>query len=215
MSPSVFTDVLISLAKGDPSMGFAYGVIAVHAFHMGFYDERACLDVWGDDPDVLIASPYIPTGKAKKVEGGYISNGRWPFSSGSDNCALILLGPSVEVVLYDQIRSNVDIGATQILFRIAQEALANAAKHADATTLTISLSETKTDIIVEIDDDGVGGDPENFSKYSAGHLGIRSMTERARSLGGRCEIMSSPGHGTSVFIRIPRNAMVPVEPFYT
>ena len=125
-----------------------------------------------------------------------------------------LLGPSVEVVLYDQIRSNVDTGATQILFRIAQEALANAAKHAGATTLTISLSETKNDIIVEIDDDGIGGDPEQFSRHSAGHLGIRSMTERAQNLGGRCEIMSSPGHGTSVFIRIPRNAMVPIDPFY-
>ena len=109
MSPQVFTDVLISLAKGDPSMGFAYGVIAVHAFHMGFYDERACLDVWGEDSDVLIASPYIPTGKAKKVEGGYILNGRWPFSSGSDNCSWTFLAGVVEgeenLPLFERMRS--------------------------------------------------------------------------------------------------------------
>ena len=125
-----------------------------------------------------------------------------------------LLGPSVEVILYDEIRSNVDIGTTQILFRIAQEALANAAKHSQATTLTISVSETRSDLIVEIDDDGVGGSPEAFRKLPGGHLGIRSMIERARGLGGRCEITSAPGHGTSVFIRIPRDAIVPVSAYY-
>lgn len=86
MSPSVFTDVLITLAKADPSVGFVYGILGVHNFHMGFYDERAALDVWGADQDVLVASPYAPMGKAVRVEGGFRMSGRWSFSSGCDNC---------------------------------------------------------------------------------------------------------------------------------
>lgn len=96
MSPSVFADILMTLAKGDPSTGFVYGVLSVHSFHMAFYDEQAALDVWGSDPDVLIASPYAPFGRAVEVPGGYRFTGRWPFSSGCDNCGWNLLGGVVE-----------------------------------------------------------------------------------------------------------------------
>ena len=96
MSPEVFGQILVILAQADPSLGFAYGVIAVHSYHMGFYDDRAARDVWGDDSSVLIGSPYAPNGVARKVEGGYRVSGRWSFSSGCENCQWNFLGGMVE-----------------------------------------------------------------------------------------------------------------------
>jgi PAS domain S-box-containing protein len=116
-----------------------------------------------------------------------------------------ILGPTVQVTLHDEIRGFVDEPATKTLFRIAQEAIVNAAKHARADEVTLSLSETRTSFIVEVEDNGVGGNPAAFTKHAAGHLGVRGMTDRARTLGGVCDITSAPGQGTSVFIRIPRS----------
>jgi 3-hydroxy-9,10-secoandrosta-1,3,5(10)-triene-9,17-dione monooxygenase len=96
MSPSVFADVLVNLARADPSVGFVYGVLAVHSFHLAFYDDAAARDVWGADTDVLIGSPYMPTGRATPVPGGYRLSGRWSFSSGCDNCDWNFLGGTVE-----------------------------------------------------------------------------------------------------------------------
>lgn len=96
MNPQVFGEILITLARGDASMGFVYGVIAVHGFHMGFYDDRAAQEVWSDNPDTLVGSPYIPAGRAVRVEGGYRLSGRWPFSSGCDNCEWNFLAGTIE-----------------------------------------------------------------------------------------------------------------------
>jgi 3-hydroxy-9,10-secoandrosta-1,3,5(10)-triene-9,17-dione monooxygenase len=96
MSPEVFGEVLVTLGRGDASMGFVFGVIGVHAFHMGFYDDRAAEEVWGKDSSVLVGSPYAPNGKAVRVEGGYRFSGRWPFSSGCDNCEWNFLGGTIE-----------------------------------------------------------------------------------------------------------------------
>jgi 3-hydroxy-9,10-secoandrosta-1,3,5(10)-triene-9,17-dione monooxygenase len=96
MSPSVFADILVNLARADPSVGFVYGVLAVHSFHLAFYDDQAARDVWGQDTDVLIGSPYMPTGRATPVPGGYRLSGRWSFSSGCDNCDWNFLGGVVE-----------------------------------------------------------------------------------------------------------------------
>ena len=49
-------------------------------------------EIWGDDVDTWVASPYAPQGVAKPVDGGYIFNGRWQFSSGTDHCDWIILG---------------------------------------------------------------------------------------------------------------------------
>ncbi|MWO52738.1 hydroxylase, partial [Escherichia coli] len=52
-------------------------------------------EIWGEDPDMWMASPYAPMGVAKPVEGGYILNGRWSFSSGTDHCGWIMIGAAV------------------------------------------------------------------------------------------------------------------------
>jgi 3-hydroxy-9,10-secoandrosta-1,3,5(10)-triene-9,17-dione monooxygenase len=83
------------LAEADPSVAWVLGVIGIHSFHMAFFDPRAQEEVWGDDPTVLVSSPYAP-GKAMRVPGGFRLSGRWSFSSGCDHCEWTFLGGNVE-----------------------------------------------------------------------------------------------------------------------
>lgn len=92
MDPRVFAEVQIALAQGDMSTAWVFGVIGVHPFQLALFDDRAARDVWGSDRDVLIASTYMPAGRAQPIEGGFRFSGRWKFSSGSEHCAWILLG---------------------------------------------------------------------------------------------------------------------------
>ncbi len=85
--------------------------------------------------------------------------------------------------------------------RVVQEALHNASKHSRATGVTVELATTSTAITVQISDDGVGFDVEQ-SRLAPG-LGLISMRERLRMIGGFFEISSKPGKGTSITCRAP------------
>ena len=67
-------------------------MVGVHPYQLAYADPRVAEEVWADDVDTWIASPYAPQGVAKPVDGGYIFNGRWQFSSGTDACDWIILG---------------------------------------------------------------------------------------------------------------------------
>ena len=84
------------------------------------------------------------------------------------------------------------------LLRIIQEALHNAVRHARASRIVVRLGSSG----VEITDDGVGFEPRRAELRSR-HLGLTSMEERARELGGRLEIRSAPGAGTTVRLTVP------------
>ena len=86
------------------------------------------------------------------------------------------------------------------LLRIAQEALQNALKHARAGRVIVRL-RTDGPILLEVEDDGVGFDP-NAAAARSRRLGLTSMEERARHAGGRLEIRSAAGAGTTVSVRI-------------
>jgi len=90
-----FFDAIMALSSASPSAGWVAGVIGVHPWHLALFDERAQLDMWGDDPTTLHSSSYNPTGKAEKVDGGYRVWGRWSFSSGCDHCHGVNLGAIV------------------------------------------------------------------------------------------------------------------------
>jgi signal transduction histidine kinase len=83
------------------------------------------------------------------------------------------------------------------VLRIVQEALANALRHSRAEHIAVRLSPRA----IEVVDDGVGFDPDRADVRSR-HLGLTSMEERARELGGRLEIRSSRGAGTTVRIEV-------------
>jgi 3-hydroxy-9,10-secoandrosta-1,3,5(10)-triene-9,17-dione monooxygenase len=92
MDPRVFYTVQMALAEGCMATAWIYGVVGVHNWQLPLFPEQAQIDVWGEDPTVLTASTYMPTGKAVPVEGGYNFSGRWSWSSGSKYCEWILLG---------------------------------------------------------------------------------------------------------------------------
>jgi signal transduction histidine kinase len=89
------------------------------------------------------------------------------------------------------------------LFHICQEALANAAKHAKAKTVQISLWTTSDRALMEIRDDGKGFDLDNLN-LNIGH-GLANMQTRVQAVGGDVEISSRIGGGTTVFVWVPRN----------
>lgn len=91
------------------------------------------------------------------------------------------------------------------LFRIAQEALTNVAKHAQATAVTISVEEDRGRVRLTVTDDGTGfnaaerGDSSSHKGY-----GLLTMSERAEAVGGQCQVRSSPGQGTQVIVEVAR-----------
>ena len=95
---------------------------------------------------------------------------------------------------------EIPVESKQALYRIAQEALHNAVKHAHATTLDLTLETAADTVTLTVADDGTGFDPGgNFP----GHLGLRSMRERMTRLGGDLSITSAPGKGTTVQATLP------------
>jgi signal transduction histidine kinase len=86
-----------------------------------------------------------------------------------------------------------------LLFRIAQEALNNAAKHASAHSLLLRLVVRDGSLQLQVIDDGCGFDPAT----RAGGTGLGSMRERVRLYGGHLELRSSPGHGTRLRATVP------------
>jgi tetratricopeptide (TPR) repeat protein len=87
------------------------------------------------------------------------------------------------------------------LYRIVQEALANAVRHAGAKTARVELRVAVGAVRLTVADDGAGFDPEAARR--AGGLGLASVEERARLLGGRCRIASAPGAGTTIEVSVP------------
>jgi signal transduction histidine kinase len=88
-------------------------------------------------------------------------------------------------------------------YRIAQECLNNVAKYANATAVAVLLTITETELTLIVEDNGKGFDPADTQTTSDGGLGIRGMQERTDLLHGTFDLESTPGHGTTVYIRIP------------
>ena len=93
----------------------------------------------------------------------------------------------------------------QELYRVAQEALHNTVKHAEASRVQVRLDRTAEAIIVEVRDNGRGFDPAGSFP---GHLGLRSMQERVSHLGGALSIESAPGEGTTIRAQVPARQVI-------
>jgi two-component system, chemotaxis family, CheB/CheR fusion protein len=97
----------------------------------------------------------------------------------------------------DDVRLTPDVETT--FYRVAQEALNNVAKHAHASRVDVLLERRNGAILLVVEDDGVGFDAADPSQ--SGGLGLSGMHERASLIGAGLQIESSPGQGTSVFLR--------------
>lgn len=91
-----------------------------------------------------------------------------------------------------------------VLFRVVQEALTNIRRHAQATQVTLNLTNDHSSVRLEIIDNGVGFDPQQPPRHEPGSgLGLPGMRERVALVNGRLEIESSPGKGTRIVVELP------------
>ncbi len=105
--------------------------------------------------------------------------------------------PSIDVPV---LPARIEVG----LYRIAQEALTNARRHAEAQHIEISLMFDEEQIYLTVQDDGRGFDPEGVaSTCGDGHFGLAGMSERVRLLHGDICIQSEPGAGTYLSVAVP------------
>jgi len=88
------------------------------------------------------------------------------------------------------------------LYRIAQEAITNIMRHANAKQSSVILMRNINDTLLLIEDDGIGFDPESFDRDGLSHIGLIGMRERAALLGAEFKVESSPGSGTTIRVKI-------------
>jgi alkylation response protein AidB-like acyl-CoA dehydrogenase len=93
--PVEFFEAVLDIGSRAGSIGWVASVVGVHPWEMAQVDRSVQEQIWGEDPDTWIASPYAPMGRLRPVDGGYVCNGRWSFSSGTDHCSWIILGALV------------------------------------------------------------------------------------------------------------------------
>ncbi|MES2476514.1 MAG: histidine kinase [Verrucomicrobiota bacterium] len=89
------------------------------------------------------------------------------------------------------------------VLRIGQEAITNALKHADASVLQIDLTTAAHRLILAISDNGNGFLPTSTPDERTGHFGLLGMRERIERIGGKLDIISQPGEGTTIRIEVP------------
>jgi signal transduction histidine kinase len=91
-----------------------------------------------------------------------------------------------------------------MLYRIAQEGLTNIVRHSEASNVTVDLQEQQQTFYLKIEDDGKGFDPATITVDGENkRLGLLSMNERAELIGGRLNMYSSPGQGTTIEVYVP------------
>src|ERR1700761_9044102 len=89
-------DCADAIGQADASAAWNLGNLASHHWMLAMFDKRAQDLIWNKDVNTLIASSFIfPAGRARKVDGGYVLRGSWPFSSGVDSCEWNMLASVV------------------------------------------------------------------------------------------------------------------------
>jgi signal transduction histidine kinase len=107
--------------------------------------------------------------------------------------------------LVQEIQPRLSQDVETALFRIAQEALTNVAKHAQAREVVVELEQRDDRVVLTVTDDGTGFDfPAMRRDPTKTGVGLVDMRERAEALGGRIWVECEPGRGTQVQVHVPR-----------
>jgi len=120
----------------------------------------------------------------------------------------------IAITIENQLRERLTAPKQLTLYRVVQEALNNVARHAQASQTHIRLIENDTSIYCSIRDNGAGFKPEPLAGRGApshSHLGLSGMRERVATVGGTLEILSTPGRGTEILIKIPKKLTPPLR----
>lgn len=133
----------------------------------------------------------------------FLFNGRGLSLALADLVKAFKAGTAIEaeLVIADEIEKHFSQDQVIHLFHIIREALANVAKHARAGSVLIRLFQAEDRLVLSIQDDGIGFDPEEARKGQG--QGLRNMADRARLLRGRFKVESAFGKGTSIVVEIP------------
>jgi PAS domain S-box-containing protein len=115
--------------------------------------------------------------------------------------------------IVDELDDPPDVETATTLYLIGREAIVNSILHARASTIDVRVTAGPAAYHLEVVDDGVGFDHDHAA--GPGHLGMRSMRQRARRLGGTCDVAAVSPHGTRVDVSIPRSIGVSAAPVAT
>ncbi len=89
---SLFSRIVEELTYGCASSAWVYAVLAEHQWIIAQYPEQAQIDVWGEEPEAVAASSLAPREAARRVPGGWLLSGHYPFSSGCDYAQWGIIG---------------------------------------------------------------------------------------------------------------------------
>ncbi len=90
--PSDFFEWVRAVGLYNPSAGWIAGVVGVHPWEVALLEDQLQNEIYGSNPDVWIASPYAPQGRAVREGDGFRFSGRWQYSTGTDHCDWVVLG---------------------------------------------------------------------------------------------------------------------------
>ncbi|MCA6218473.1 cache domain-containing protein [Ideonella sp. B7] len=116
-------------------------------------------------------------------------------------------GPAQVRLQLDEPEPALPDEAGTVLFRVAQEALANIGKHAQARRVSLTLDAQAGGVCLEIRDDGRGFDLDAVQQDPRRGIGLRNMRERLESIDGTLTLRSAPGQGTTLWARVPAAAL--------
>jgi PAS domain S-box-containing protein len=178
------------------------------AFDANAFRQRLAATAPGEDP---IFERFCRLLDEAITEGRRLSRGLFPVKLSDDGLTSALRDLVKSLGRHAGLRTRfIEVGGPVLitdkaaaihLFRIAQEAMNNAIKHARARRLAVRLALAKKSITLTVTDDGTGISPETRSRSG---LGLHIMEYRARALGGTLQIRARPGGGTEVFCRLPQ-----------
>lgn len=90
--PVEFFEAVLDLGSRAGSIGWVASVVGIHPWEIAQVSPSVQKQIWGEDVDTWLASPYAPMGRLRPEGDGYVCNGRWSFSSGTDHCRWVVLG---------------------------------------------------------------------------------------------------------------------------
>jgi len=176
---SVQLETIKAYWEVNPQMAHSILDESLKATHLGLEETRRTLKA-------LRASPLEDLGLALAIST-MVEN-----AAARANLALDL----PEIIMMPPLSPDVE----QCVYRVAQEAVTNVVKHANAKKLTVKLEFIERKVTLIVHDDGVGFDTEKSSETS--HFGLAGMRERARLIGGKLDVISKPGYGTTIRLTI-------------
>jgi signal transduction histidine kinase len=111
----------------------------------------------------------------------------------------------IDCTLQGESRIRVEPEIETVLYRVVQEALNNVAKHAHANHVWVYLRVDEDRVDMQLNDDGIGFDVTSVNGLvGSGHFGLAGMRERVEIAGGTHRLLSTPGNGTAIRVRLPR-----------